>query len=230
MNYSQLYLLFFYMNIYSLSSVTNLYICQETVGVRRDEWKEQPYTCSCQNQELHVTSFRAYVKAYLLLKDEVYHSIALQASVYFRLPSDFRKLLREGFVNIIETTIICCAILLMLSNIFFSTIGPHFFSLVKCHYRQRSRNTFFNIERSSQLLLFFYHPKLKPMLLTVVFAKTRVSYMHDQSRLLIVKQDLEWFTHSGYGWLSRNETYSTRKNFPIAKDLLLSHFFPDYSI
>lgn len=71
----------------------------------------KPY--SCQNQGFHLTSSRAFAKAYLILMDDVYHTIAFQASVHFRLPSDFGKLLKEGFVNIIEAESFSCAIQLV---------------------------------------------------------------------------------------------------------------------
>ena len=133
---------FFYMNIYSLSPVVSLYLLASPrsslhspwrqVEAVREQWKEQTLNPihSCQNQWFHLTSSRALAKAYLILMDDVYHTIAFQASVHFRLPSDFGKLLKEGFVNIIEAEIFSCAILLTWPTIFFSTTDLKFFPLV----------------------------------------------------------------------------------------------------
>lgn len=59
--------------------------------VQRTNFK--PY--SCQNPGFHMASSRAFAKAYLILMDDVYYTIAFQASVHFRLPSDFGRLLNE---------------------------------------------------------------------------------------------------------------------------------------
>lgn len=63
--------------------------------------------------------------------DDVYHSVAFQALMHFRLPSDFGKLLKEGFV--IEIGGFSCAILLSLFNTFFCNIDSKVFSLVERH-------------------------------------------------------------------------------------------------
>lgn len=68
--------------------------------------------------------------------DGVYHTIAFQASAHVRLPSDFGKLLKEGFVNIIEVEAFSCFILFIQPNILFSPIDQKFFSLMKHHDSQ----------------------------------------------------------------------------------------------
>lgn len=49
----------------------------------------------------------------LLLTDDVYYSIAFQDFCHFRLPSNFGKPLKEGFVNMLENETFSCALLLI---------------------------------------------------------------------------------------------------------------------
>lgn len=86
------------------------------VGVMRDQWREQASSPSHgQNWGFLLTSSRAYAKAYPVLMDDVYSSVAFQASVHFGLPSDFGKLFNDDFVNIIEVETFACAFLLKLA-------------------------------------------------------------------------------------------------------------------
>lgn len=151
------------MNMHSLSFLASLYLLSSpqvipTLSMKTGRSNERPgkrtnlKPCSCQNQLFHLTSSRAFAKACLILIDGVYHTIAFQASFHIRLPSDFGKLLKEAFVNIIEAKAFSCFILLIQPHIFFSPLDWKFFSLIK--HPDSQGILFFYMERSFLITLF----------------------------------------------------------------------------
>lgn len=118
-----------------------------------------------------------------------------------------------------------CADVLISSNIFFSML-TQVLLFSQMSLESKVKEYLCNIERSSLLLLFLHQLELKLMVCTVVFTQTRVSYSCGQSAPSNGKETSR-VIHSGYGGFQR--TRNTAVNFPIAKDIMLSHFNPDSS-